>query len=451
MKTIQILVVEDERIVADDIKMSLQRLGYLVSGMTSSGEEAVKKAEEIHPDLVLMDIVLEGKMDGVESASIIRYRFDIPVVYLTAYSDKKTLERAKVTEPFGYILKPFKDRDLYTTIEMALYTHKMGNMLKESDERFHRLIENAHDAVYIIAPYGFQYANPAFEKLTGWKKEELRNSKFNFWNIVHPDDKKLVMEKTKKGGKEEQSSYEFRIISKDGEERIVEANSVSIGKKKEAKEMGIIRDITVRRMAEEELKKSIERLQKTFEDTINALVSALERRDPYTAGHQKRVTNLACAIAKEMGLSKKQTNGLRFAGLIHDVGKIQIPTEILIKPDNLSDIEFVMIKMHPQVGYEIVEAIEFPYPVAQVILQHHERMDGSGYPAGLSGKDILLEARILAVADVVEAMSSHRPYRPALGTDKAMEEISQNKGVLYDPKVVDACLKVSSKNNVKLV
>ena len=451
MKTIQILVVEDERIVADDIKMSLQRLGYLVSGMTSSGEEAVKKAEEIHPDLVLMDIVLEGKMDGVESASIIRYRFDIPVVYLTAYSDKKTLERAKVTEPFGYILKPFKDRDLYTTIEMALYTHKMGNMLKESDERFHRLIENAHDAVYIIAPYGFQYANPAFEKLTGWKKEELRNSKFNFWNIVHPDDKKLVMEKTKKGGKEEQSSYEFRIISKDGEERIVEANSVSIGKKKEAKEMGIIRDITVRRMAEEELKKSIERLQKTFEDTINALVSALERRDPYTAGHQKRVTNLASAIAKEMVLSKKQTNGLRFAGLIHDVGKIQIPTEILIKPDNLSDIEFVMIKMHPQVGYEIVEAIEFPYPVAQVILQHHERMDGSGYPAGLSGKDILLEARILAVADVVEAMSSHRPYRPALGTDKAMEEISQNKGVLYDPKVVDACLKVSSKNNVKLV
>ncbi len=132
MKTIQILVVEDEQIVANDIKMILQRLGYVVSGMASSGEDAIKKAEEINPDLVLMDIVLEGKMDGVEAASLIRYRFDIPVVYLTAYSDKKTLERAKVTEPFGYILKPFKDRDLYTTIEMALYTHKMGNMLKES-------------------------------------------------------------------------------------------------------------------------------------------------------------------------------------------------------------------------------------------------------------------------------------------------------------------------------
>jgi PAS domain S-box-containing protein/putative nucleotidyltransferase with HDIG domain len=442
MKKKQILVVEDERIVADDIKMSLQRLGYDVPGMTSSGEEAVKKAEETHPDLVLMDIVLEGEMDGVEAASAIRSRFDIPVVYLTAYSDKKTLERAKVTEPFGYILKPFKDRDLYTTIEMAIYKHKMGNILKESEERFHRLIENAHDAIYIIAPHGLQYANPAFEKLTGWEKKELCSREFNFLNIFHPDDKKLIMEKAKKRGKEEQSSYEFRIITKDGGERIVEATTVSIGKKREAKEMGILRDITVRRMAEQELKKSLERLQKTFEDTINALVSALERRDPYTAGHQKRVTNLACAIAKEMNLLKEQINGLRFAGLIHDVGKIQIPIEILIKPSHLSEIEFVMIKMHPQIGYEIVQAIEFPYPVAQIVLQHHERMDGSGYPAGLSGEDILLEARILAVADVVEAMSSHRPYRAALGSDIALEEIAKHKGVLYDTEIVNACFKL---------
>jgi PAS domain S-box-containing protein/putative nucleotidyltransferase with HDIG domain len=389
-----------------------------------------------------MDIVLEGEMDGVEAASAIRSRFDIPVVYLTAYSDKKTLERAKVTEPFGYILKPFKDKDLYTTIEMAIYKHKMGNILKESEERFHSLIENAHDAIYIIAPYGLQYANPAFEKLTGWEKKELCSREFNFLNIFHPDDKKLIMEKAKKRGKEEQSSYEFRIITKDGGERIVEATTVSIGKKREAKEMGILRDITVRRMAEQELKKSLERLQKTFEDTINALVSALERRDPYTAGHQKRVTNLAYAIAKEMNLSKEQINGLRFAGLIHDVGKIQIPIEILIKPSYLSEIEFVMIKMHPQIGYEIVQAIEFPYPVAQIVLQHHERMDGSGYPAGLSGEDILLEARILAVADVVEAMSSHRPYRPALGSDMALEEIAKHKGVLYDTEIVNACFKL---------
>ena len=234
--------------------MRLQKLGYAVPGVAFSGDEAVKKAESMQPDLVLMDIVLEGKMDGVESASIIRYRFDIPVVYLTAYSDKKTLERAKVTEPFGYILKPFKDRDLYTIIEMALYTHKMGNMLKESEERFPNLIDNAHYAIYIIAPYGFQYTNPAFEKLTGWKKEELRNRKFNFLNIVHPDDKKLIMEKAKKRGKEEQISYEFRIIPKDGEERIVEANTVNIGKKREAKEMGILRDITERKKAEKEEK-----------------------------------------------------------------------------------------------------------------------------------------------------------------------------------------------------
>jgi len=259
------------------------------------------------------------------------------------------------------------------------------------------------------------------------------------------------MEKAKQRGKEEQSSYEFRIISKDGEERIVEANTVNIGKKREAKEMGILRDITERKKAEKEEKKCSQRLKSTFVETINALVSALERRDPYTAGHQKRVTNIACMLAEEMGLSNELVDGLRFAGLVHDVGKIQIPTEILIKPDHLSDIEFVMIKMHPQIGYDILKAIDFPFPVAPIILQHHERLDGSGYPACLRGEEIMLEARILAVADVVEAMSSHRPYRPALGTDKAMEEISQNKGVLYDPKVVDACLKVLSKNKVKLV
>ncbi len=174
-------------------------------------------------------------------------------------------------------------------------------------------------------------------------------------------------------------------------------------------------------------------------------------RDPYTAGHQKRVTDLACAIAEEMSLSKEQIEGLQMAGLIHDVGKILVPAEILSKPGRLTEIDFSMIETHPKVGYDILKTIEFPYPVAQIVIQHHERMDGSGYPAGLTGKEILLEARILAVADVVEAIASHRPYRPALGQDKAIEEISQNRGVLYDPKAVDACLKVLSTNKVKLV
>ncbi len=447
MEKKQILIVEDERIVADDIKTCLQRLEYAVCGMAVSGEEAIKKAEETRPDLVLMDIVLEGKMDGIEAASEIRARFDIPVVYLTAHADNKTLGRAKITEPFGFILKPFEDRDVHSTIEMALYKNKMANMLKESEEKFRSVVENAHDAIYIVTPEGFQYANPAFEKLTGFKEKELCNKGLNFQNIIHPDDAESIKEaeKARKRGRNLLQGAEFRIKSKHGEVRIVEANTVDVGINGEAKEMGILRDVTTRKKIEEELKRSLERLQKTFEETINALVSALERRDPYTAGHQKRVANLACSIAEEMGLLKEQIEGIRMAGVIHDIGKIQIPTEILIKPEHLSDIEFIMIKTHPQVGYDILKEIEFPFPVAQIILQHHERMDGSGYPEGLSKEKILLEARILAVADVVEAMSSHRPYRPALGISTALEEITKYKGIIYDSRAVDTCSKLFLK------
>ncbi|NQT79609.1 MAG: PAS domain S-box protein [Candidatus Aminicenantes bacterium] len=450
MKKKQILIVEDERVVGEDIKMSVERLGYAVSGITFSGEDAVKKAEDLHPDLVMMDIVLENKMNGIEAAEIIRSRHNIPVVYLTAYADNKTIEKAKATEPYGYILKPFEDRDLHATIEMALYKHKIENMLKESEEKYRSLAENAYDAIYISSKNGFLYVNPAFEKLTGWKNEEICGEEFNFWNKVHPEDLELIKEreKARKAGKEVPPGNEFRIIAKDKAVKIVEANTVNIGKKEETKEIGILRDITVRKKAEEELKKSLEKLQKTFEETINALVSALERRDPYTAGHQKRVTNMACAIAEEMGFSKDQITGLRLAGLIHDVGKIQIPIEILIKPTHLSEVEFVMIKMHPQVGYEILKSIEFPFPVAQIVLQHHERMDGSGYPEGISGEEILPEARVLAVADVVEAMSSHRPYRPALGISTALREITKYRGSLYDPEVVDTCWKLFNKNKL---
>ena len=161
------------------------------------------------------------------------------------------------------------------------------------------------------------------------------------------------------------------------------------------------------------------------------------------------MTNLARTIAKEMKLSKDQIDGIRTAGTIHDLGKIGVPAEILNKPVRLTDIEFNLIKIHPLVGYNILKQIEFPWPVAEIVLQHHERLNGSGYPRGLSDEDILLEAKILGVADVVEAMASHRPYRPALGIDEALEEISQNKGVLYDPQVVDTCLKVFRKKRFK--
>ena len=207
--------------------------------------------------------------------------------------------------------------------------------------------------------------------------------------------------------------------------------------------------IIVRKQAESQLKQSFEKLKRTLDDTVNALASIAEKRDPYTAGHQRRVTKLAVAIAEEMGLSDEQIEGIHVSGILHDVGKMYVPAEILSKPGQLTENEFSVIKTHPQVSYDILKTIEFPWPVAQIVLQHHERLDGSGYPSRLSGKDIIPEARILAVADVVEAMSSHRPYRPALGIDKALEEISQKRGMLYDPAVVGDCLRLFVEKGFK--
>jgi putative nucleotidyltransferase with HDIG domain len=195
-----------------------------------------------------------------------------------------------------------------------------------------------------------------------------------------------------------------------------------------------------RKQTEKELQQSYKKLQKTMEDTINVIVKIVEAKDPYTAGHQMNVSKLATAIAKEIKLSPDRIEGIRIASLVHDIGKISLSAEILSKPTKLNEIEYSLIKDHSQIGYDILKNIDFLWPVAEIILQHHERIDGSGYPQGLKGNDILLEARIMAVADVVEAMSSHRPYRPALGIDKAFEEISQNRCILYDPEVVDALL-----------
>jgi HD-GYP domain-containing protein (c-di-GMP phosphodiesterase class II) len=205
---------------------------------------------------------------------------------------------------------------------------------------------------------------------------------------------------------------------------------------------GFFRDITHRKETEGALKNSLAQLHRTLKSTVTALSATVETRDPYTSGHQRRVALLTGAISRGMGFSEDQLEGMQALGLLHDIGKVAVPAEILSKPGKITEMEFDLIKVHPQVGYDILKDIEFPWPIALAALQHHERLDGSGYPQGLNGPDITLEARILAVADVVEAMASHRPYRPALGIDQALEEISGNRGVLYDPEVVDVCVKL---------
>jgi HD-GYP domain-containing protein (c-di-GMP phosphodiesterase class II) len=206
-------------------------------------------------------------------------------------------------------------------------------------------------------------------------------------------------------------------------------------------------EVAERKLAEEKLQQSYAKLQKNLDETVHAMSLTAEKRDPYTAGHQKRTTELAMALAGEMGLSEHQIKGVQMAGLIHDMGKISIPAEILSKPGKLNEVEIQLVRRHPQAAFEILKKIDFPWPVDLIVLQHHEKMDCSGYPQGLAGEEILLEARILCVADVVESIESHRPYRPGLGIDTALEEISKNRGTLFDEDVVDACLRLFKEKN----
>jgi len=289
-------------------------------------------------------------------------------------------------------------------------------------------------------------------RIFGLKPQEIDATYKAFMNFVHPDDREFV-EKSGRAALYENKPYgiNHRIVLPNAEVRIVheQAKVIFDDFGKPIRMVGTMQDITERKRMEEELQHSLHMLRRAVDGTVQVIASTVEIRDPYTAGHQKRVADLARTIPTKMGLPSEQINGIRMAGVIHDLGKLTVPAEILSKPGSISETEFDLIKTHPLVGYKILKDVEFPWPVAEIVLQHHERMNGSGYPSGLSGENIIIEARILAVADVAEAMASHRPYRPALGIDKALEEISENSGILYDPMVVDACLECITEKGFK--
>ncbi len=444
---IRVLVVEDESLVGRDIQNMLRSLGYNVLGLVSTGEQAILKAEELGPDLVLMDIVLKGEVDGINAADTIWESLGIPVVYLTAYTDERTLQRAKMTEPFGYLLKPFEERELQTTIEMALYKSKMDKKLKERGRWLTTILHSIGDGIIATDKEGrIAFMNPLAERLTGWGEEDAMNKPLSDVFRAEADGAAFPQSLLSAARPSESAdailSSQSVLLTKSGLPLPIEGTLAPIRDDKGIPMGGVLvfRDITERQRAEADLKASLEKFRRALDATIQAMGLTIEMRDPYTAGHQRRVSKLSCAIAQEMGISPNQIDGLRMAGDIHDIGKIYIPAEILSKPGQLTDIEFTIIKTHPQVGFDILKAIDFPWPIAQIVLQHHERLNGSGYPAGLKGNEILLEARILLVADVVEAMSSHRPYRPAHGIERALGEIQTQSGQLYDPAVVEACV-----------
>jgi PAS domain S-box-containing protein len=316
------------------------------------------------------------------------------------------------------------------------------------------IIENIPNMIFIkdAGELRFIRFNRAGETLLGHSRDDLLGK--NDYDFFPKDQADFFTEKDRDvlHGKEVVDIPEEPIQTRSKGERILHTKKVPIMDERGEPEylLGISEDITDRKRAEERLKETLESLRKAAGATIQVMVHAVEARDPYTAGHQMRSAHLAQAIATGMGLSQEKIDGIRMAGSIHDIGKISIPSELLSKPTMLKDIELSLIKEHALRGYEMLKDVESPWPLAEIVYQHHERIDGTGYPRNLKGDEILLEARILAVADVVEAMASHRPYRPAKGIDAALEEIATNRGILYDPEVADACLKLFHEKQYRL-
>jgi putative nucleotidyltransferase with HDIG domain/PAS domain S-box-containing protein len=311
------------------------------------------------------------------------------------------------------------------------------------------MLSSIGEAVVGVSDQGLvQFFNPMAETLAGWSAKDILGKPFmHALRIVDQTTRQPLLD-IEAMVREPHALLPFSdsgvLVGRHGAELPIDLSATCI-QSPAGDFFGIalvFRDVSERRKTEEALKQSVCNLRRTLEETVKALAVTAEKRDPYTAGHQQRVAKLASAIAEKLGLDPDRIDGLRVASLLHDIGKIYVPAEILAKPARLTRVEMELMKTHSEVGYDILKSVSFPWPVAEMVLQHHERMDGRGYPAGFSGDEIIYEARIIMVADVIEAMSSHRPYRAALGVDIALEEITKNCGQRYDAATVDACLEL---------
>lgn len=314
---------------------------------------------------------------------------------------------------------------------------------RQSEQYFRATFEQAAVGIAHVGLDGrWLRVNGKMCSLLGYEPDELRS--LTFQDVTHPDALHADLEQTRRllDGEIDTYAMDKRYLRKNGS-TLWASLTVSLHRdSSEAPEyfLSVITDISARKAAEERAHSASHALDRALLQLVQALTRSVEKRDPYTAGHHERTAQLAGLIAARMELSAAQVEGVRLGALIHDLGNIYVPTEILNRPGKLNDYEYALVKTHPQVGYDILKDVDLPWPVQDMILQHQERLDGSGYPQGLRGDVIIPEARIIAVADVVEAMTSHRPYRPALSVEQAMAELQRGRGVCYDAAAVDACL-----------
>jgi len=448
-KPINVLIVDDSEDDAFLLVRELKRGGFNPTHkQVDTGETMIEALDKQTWDIILCDYSMPG-FSAFSALNIYKEKeFDIPFIIVSGTIADETAVDAMKSGAHDYIMKnnlarlnPAIERELREA-ENRREREKATNQLKRSEEKYRTLFEESRDAIYISAEEGkLMDFNQSTLDLFGYSRQEMIGMDSEDVFVNQDEYQRLREELDKKGSARD---FEVKLRKKDGTAMtcLITSTVRQTRNKGVRGYQGIIRDISELVSNRNELENTLSELRKALGGTIEAMAMTVETRDPYTAGHQRRVSDLARAIATELEISDDLIQGIRMAGVIHDIGKISVPGEILSKPGRISKNELGIIKEHPKVGHSILKTVDFPWPIAQIVLQHHERMDGSGYPDGLSGKDILLEARIMAVADVVEAMASHRPYRAALGIKIALREITKNRDVLYDPRVVDACLKL---------
>jgi PAS domain S-box-containing protein len=465
-QSLRVLIVEDSKFDTLFIIRELTKSGYNCFYERVETASSMRKAiQEKQWDIILCDYIMPDFNAPSAIALLKEVNIDIPIIVVSGAIGEETAVECMRSGAHDYIMKtnlsrlcPAIARELEEADSRSrrkqAESARIASLkaLLESQERYKALFDRSLNLIYVMDFDGkFIDANNAALNLFGYKKEEIKSVNVN--SLVDEDQLPHVLETireiTETGTQKD--LREIRLRHKDGREIYVEAQgSAVMSKGKPVAIQVIAMDITERKKAEAVLQQTLDSLRKSVGATIQVMVSAVEMRDPYTAGHQSRSADLACAIATEMGLVQDKIEGIRMAGIIHDIGKLSIPAEILSKPTKLTEIEFSLIKEHARSGYEMLKDVESPWPLAEIVYQHHERMNGSGYPRNLNGDEILMESQILAVADVVEAMASYRPYRAALGIDAALEEIEKNKGIIYDNAVADACLKLFREKGYQL-